>query len=50
MMIASVSRYVYILNGGVVCWKNFKQHTMANFTYEVKYIVTFNTVKEAVWL
>ena len=43
----SVSGYIYILNGGAICWKNLKQHTVADSTYEVEYIMTFDAMKEA---
>ena len=46
----SVSGYIYILKGGAICWKNFKQHTVANFTCEVEYIMTSDATNKAVWL
>ena len=45
-----MSRYIYILNGGAICWKSFKQHTVADSTYEVEYIVASDAVKKVVWL
>ena len=30
--------YVFTLNGGAVCWKSFKQHTMVDSVCEAKYI------------
>ena len=46
----NVSDYIFILNSRVICWKNFKQHTMADSVCEVEYIATSDAVKEAVWL
>ena len=46
----SVSGYVFIMNGGALYWKSFKQHTMADSICKVKYIAASNTVKETVWL
>ena len=46
----SVSRYIFTLNSGAICWKNFKQHTVADSVCEVEYITTSDTVKKAVWL
>ena len=46
----SVSDYVFILNDGAICWKNFKQHTIANSICEVEYITVSDATKEAVWL
>ena len=46
----SVSGYIYILNGGATCWKSFKQHTVVDSTYEIKYIVVSIVAKEAMWL
>ena len=34
----SVSDYIFALNGGAICWKNFKLHTVADFVCEVEYI------------
>ena len=46
----SVSGYVFILNGGAICWKSFKQHTVVDAVCEVEYIATSNAAKEVVWL
>ena len=46
----SMLGYVFILNGGAIYWKNFKQHTVVDSTFEVKYIAIFDTAKEAIWL
>ena len=42
--------YVFILNGGAICWKSFKQHTVADSVCEVEYIAASDAAKEAVWL
>ena len=42
--------YICTLNGGAICWKNFKQHIVADSTSEVKCIAASDTIKEAVWL
>ena len=46
----SVSDYVFILNGGAICWKSSKQHTVANSVCEVEYNAASEATKEAVWL
>ena len=46
----SMSDFMFILNGGVICWKSFKQHTMADLVCEVEYIAAFDVAKKAVWL
>ena len=46
----NVSRYIYTLNGRAICWKNFKQHTVADSTCEAEYIAASDATKEAVWL
>ena len=46
----SVSGYLFILNGGTICWKNFKQYTVADSVCEAEYITISDAAKEAVWL
>ena len=46
----SVSEFIFTLNGGAVCWKSFKQHTVADSVCEVEYVATSDAAKEAVWL
>ena len=46
----SVSGYILALNGGAICWKSFKQHTVADSVCEAEYIAASDTAKEAVWL
>ena len=46
----NMSGYIYTLNGEAICWKSFKQHTVADSTCVVEYIAAFDAMKEAVWL
>ena len=46
----SMLGYVFSLNGGAICWKSSKQHTVANSICEVEYIAASDAVKEVVWL
>ena len=46
----SVSGFIFTLNGGAVCWKSSKQHTVADLVCEAEYIAASDAVKEAVWL
>ena len=46
----SVSGYIFILNGGLICCKSFKQHTTADSICEAEYIMASDAAKEAVWL
>ena len=46
----SVSGFIFTLNGGAICWKSSKQHTVADSAYEVEYIAASDTTKETVWL
>ena len=36
----SVSGYIFTLNGGAICWKYFKQHTVIDSVCEAEYNVT----------
>ena len=40
----NMSSYVFTLNGGTICWKSFKQHTVVDSICEVEY----NTASDAV--
>nr|GEV33057.1 transcription factor bHLH75-like [Tanacetum cinerariifolium] len=44
----SQTRYVFVLNGGVVDWKSVKQIIFATSSTEAEYITTFDASKEAV--
>ena len=46
----SISGYVFILNGGAVSWKSFKQQIVADSTTEPEYVATSEAIKEAVWM
>ncbi|GJV92232.1 retrotransposon protein, putative, ty1-copia subclass [Tanacetum coccineum] len=46
----SQTRYVFILNGGVVDWKSTKQSIFATSSTNDEYIAAFDTSKEAVWI
>ena len=46
----SVSGYIFTLNGGAICWKSSKQHTVVDSVCEAKYIAASDAKKEAVWL
>ena len=46
----SVSSYIFTLNDGAICWKSFKQHTVADSVCEAKYITASDAAKEAMWL
>ena len=41
---------MFTLNGGAVNWKSSKQETTADSTIESKYIVAFETAREAIWI
>ena len=42
--------FVFIMNGGVVFWKDSKQSTTADSTTEVEYVAASEAAKEAVWM
>ena len=44
----NISGYIFILNGGAICWKSFKQYTVADSICEVEYIAASDAMKEAV--
>ena len=46
----SQSGFVFIMNGGAVVWKSFKQDTTADSTTEAEYIAASDAAKEAVWI
>nr|GEX62009.1 hypothetical protein [Tanacetum cinerariifolium] len=47
---AQNTRYVFVLNGGVVDWNSAKQNIFATSSAEAEYIATFDASKEAVWV
>jgi hypothetical protein len=44
----SQSGYVFIMNGGAVCWKSSKQNTMVDSTMEAEYVAASEALKVAV--
>nr|GEU76440.1 putative retrotransposon Ty1-copia subclass protein [Tanacetum cinerariifolium] len=46
----SQTRYVFVLNGGVVDWKSIKRIIFATSSTNAEYIADFDALKEAVWI
>ena len=46
----SISAFVFLCNGGAVCWKSSKQTTTADSTTEAEYVAASEAAKEAVWI
>jgi hypothetical protein len=46
----SQSKFVFVLNDGVVSWKSSKQETTADSTTEAEYIAASEAAKEGVWI
>ena len=46
----SQSGYVFVLNGGALSWKSFKQSTIAHSTTEAEYMAASEAAKEVVWI
>ncbi|GKD34507.1 retrotransposon protein, putative, ty1-copia subclass [Tanacetum coccineum] len=46
----SQTRYLFILNGGVVDWKSTKKSIFATSSAEAEYIAIYDASKEAVWV
>ena len=44
----SVSGFIFTLNGGAICWKSSKQHTVADSVCEAEYVAASDAAKEAV--
>ncbi|GKC11293.1 hypothetical protein Tco_1008075 [Tanacetum coccineum] len=49
-MFLSQTRYVFILNGGVIDWKSTKQSIFVTSFEEAEYIAASDASKEAVWI
>ena len=41
---------VFILGGGAISWKSFKQSFVADSTMKAEYVAACEVAKEAVWL
>lgn len=41
---------MFIINGGAVSWKSFKQETVTDFITEAEYIAVSESAKEGVWI
>ena len=46
----SQTGYVYMLNGGAVCWKSSKQDSTADSTVEAEYMAASKAGKMGVWI
>nr|GEX03235.1 retrotransposon protein, putative, Ty1-copia subclass [Tanacetum cinerariifolium] len=46
----SQSRWIFLMNEGVVTWKSSKQDTVVDFTCESEYIVACEASKIAIWM
>src|SRR5215813_8137290 len=46
----SVTGYVFMLAGGVICWSSSRQKTMALSSTEAEYMAISKTTKHAIWL
>ncbi|GKB23073.1 hypothetical protein Tco_0862474, partial [Tanacetum coccineum] len=44
------TRYVFMMNEGVVDWKSSKQSTTVMYSMEAEYIVAAKAVMEAIWI
>ncbi|GKG16796.1 retrovirus-related pol polyprotein from transposon TNT 1-94, partial [Tanacetum coccineum] len=47
---SSITRYVFMIHGCVVSWKETLQHVVALSTTEAEYMAFTKAVKESIWL
>ena len=45
-----MSGFIFILNGGAICWKSSKQNTVADSVCEAEYVAACTASKDIVWL
>ena len=45
----SISRFIFLCNGGSISWKSFKQLVITDSTMKAEYIITSEAAKEAFW-
>ncbi|XP_074266539.1 secreted RxLR effector protein 161-like [Silene latifolia] len=46
----SQAGFVFIINGGAVSWRSFKEPVVADSTMEAEYIAASEAAKEVVWI
>ncbi|XP_074288226.1 secreted RxLR effector protein 161-like [Silene latifolia] len=46
----SQAGFVFMINGGAVSWRSFKESVVADCTTEAEFIATSEAVKEALWI
>jgi len=46
----SQAGFVFMLNGGAVSWRSFKESVIADSTTEAEYVAASEAAKEAVWI
>ena len=46
----SISRYIFMLAGGVVPWKSVKQTFLAFSTMQAKFVACYGVATQVIWL
>jgi len=46
----TISRYMFIIDGGAVSWSSWKQELVTLSTAEAEYVVAMHAAKECIWL
>ena len=46
----AITRYVFLIDGGMVSWSSKKQELVTLLTTEAEYVAATHAAKEAVWL